>query len=113
VAGSGYWRTRYILQVPTTTVDGAGQGAVSWLNAVSGLAGVVTPSQREVLNDMGVTVRTDVVIEMAWHPSVASKCRLIEAGSGMVWNITGVVDPDGGKRRRLRVTASNMDGETA
>ena len=113
MAGSGYWRTRYVLQVPTTTVDAAGQGSVAWINAVHGLAGVVTPTQREVLNDLGVAIRTDVVIEMAWHPAVTAHGRLVEASTGTVYNIIGVVDPDGGKRRRLRITATNVDGQTA
>jgi hypothetical protein len=31
--------------------------------------------------------------------------------SGTIYNIMSVIDPDGGKRRRLRITAANMDGE--
>ena len=111
MAGSGYWRERYNYQAPTTTIDGAGQGSTAYANVVIGLAGVVTPNQREVMDDMGMSIRTDVVIETAWDPNVSSVGRLIEMSSGTIYNIIGVVDPDGGKRRRLRITAANMDGE--
>lgn len=111
MAGCGYWRERYTYQVPTTTVDGAGQGSTVYANSVVGLAGVVTPSQREVMDDMGVSIRTDVVIETAWDPNVSAVGRLVDVSSGTIYNIMSVVDPDGGKRRRLRITAANMDGE--
>ena len=111
MAGSGYWRERYTYQVPTTTVDGAGQGTTVYADSVVGLAGVVTPNQREVMDDMGVAVRTDVVIETAFHPSITSAGRLVDASTTTVYNIIGVIDPDGGKRRRLRITATNIDGQ--
>jgi head-tail adaptor len=113
MAGSGYWRSRYRLEAPSTSIDAAGQGSIRWVTAVEAISGVVTPSQREVLNDLGVTVRTDVVLEMAFHPSVKASSRLVDLSTGEVLNISGVVDPDGNKRRRLRVTAVNMGGQSA
>lgn len=106
MAGSGYWRHRYDFQLPTFTLDAAGQAVATWTTSFS-VAGTVTPNQREVIDDLGVTIRTDVVIECAYHPSLNANGRLVDE-SGQVYNVTGAVDPEGGKCRRLRVNATAM-----
>lgn len=108
MAGTGYQRNRYRYQSPSVTTDAAGQAAISWADVVT-IAGMVTPNQREVLDDLGVAVRTDVVIETAYHPSVSAKGRLVDVATDAVYNILGVVDPDGGRKRRLRITAAAID----
>lgn len=107
MAGSGYWRFRYSYQEPVRTVDSTGQASLAW-KEIGSVAGSVTPTQREVLDDLGVAIRTDVVLETAFHPSIRATGRLVDEATGQVWNITGVVDPDGGKRKRLRVNASEV-----
>lgn len=107
MAGSGYWRNRYDFQLPAFTTDAAGQAVATWSTSFS-IAGTVTPNQREVIDDLGVTIRTDVTIESAYHPSLNANGRLVDQADGQTYNITGVVDPDGGKRRRLRINATAM-----
>lgn len=108
MAGSGYWRNRYKYQSPVVTIDGAGQASTAWLDVVT-VAGMVTPQQREVLDDLGVAIRTDVVIETGFTADIAAVGRLVDIATNAVYNVIGVVDPDGGKRRRLRITATAID----
>lgn len=107
MAGAGYRREAMTYQTPTMTIDAAGQQSVAWANVVT-VAAVVTPSQREVLDDGGVAVRTDLVIESAWHPSIEAKGRLVDLASGKAYYVSSVVEPDGGRRRRLRILASEI-----
>lgn len=67
---------------------------------------MIKPAQREVLGDMGVTVRTDLEIETAYHPYLTARCRLLLAGRE--FNVSSVVDPDAGRRKRLRVVATEV-----
>jgi head-tail adaptor len=108
VAGAGYRRDQFDYQAPTVTANTAGQQSTSW-TTVATIAGVLTPTQREVMDDMGVGIRTDVVIEASWHPSVNAGGRLVDATDGRIYQITGAIDPDGGRRRRLRITATHVD----
>ena len=107
MAGAGYRRERMKYQSMTPTVDAAGQQTLTWTDVVT-LAAVVTPSQREVIDDGGVAVRTDVVLEASWHPSIVAKGRLVEIPSGKVFYISSVTEPDGGRNRRLRIVASEV-----
>jgi head-tail adaptor len=107
MAGAGYRRERMKYQTMTPTVDAAGQQSIAWADVVT-LAAVVTPSQREVIDDGGVAVRTDVILESSWHPSVAAKGRLVGVPSGRIFYISSVTEPDGGRNRRLRIVASEV-----
>jgi len=108
MAGAGYRREAFEYQNPTVTANTVGQQSTTW-TAVVVVAGVKTPNQREVMDDMGVAIRTDVVIESSWHPSVTAGGRLIDQTDLRIYNITGVVDPDSGRKRRLRITATLVD----
>ena len=107
MAGAGYRRERMKYQQQTPTVDAVGQQSLTWADVVT-VAAVVTPTQREVIDDGGVAVRTDLVIESSWHPSIQAKGRLVDAVTSKVYYISSVVDPDGARRRRLRITASEV-----
>jgi hypothetical protein len=107
MAGCGYWRYRYSYQEPTRTVDSAGQASLAWTELVV-VSGSVTPNQREVIDDLGVAIRTDVTLETAFHPLIKATGRLVELSEGATYNISGVVDPDGGKCKRLRINASEV-----
>lgn len=109
MAGAGYRRDSFTYQAPTVTANTAGQQSTTWTTVVT-VAGVVTPTQREVMDDMGVAVRTDVVIEASYHPSINAGGRLVDASDSRVYQITGVIDPDAGRKRRLRITATEIDG---
>jgi head-tail adaptor len=108
MAGAGYRRDAFQFQTPTVTANTVGQQSTAWTNVVI-IAGVKTPTQREVMDDMGVAIRTDVVIESSWHPQITAGGRLIDQEDNRTYNITGVVDPDGGRKRRLRITATLVD----
>lgn len=108
MAGSGFWRNRYKYQESTVATDGAGQATMTWADVVT-IAGNVTATQREVLDDMGVAVRTDVTFETPFHPGIKAQGRLVDVANNAVYNILGVVDPEGGKRRRLRITGAAID----
>lgn len=108
MAGAGYRREAFQYQSPTVTASSVGQQSTTWTNVVI-IAGVKTPTQREVMDDMGVAIRTDVVIEASWHPSISAGGRLIDQTDQRVYNITGVVDPDSGRKKRLRITATELD----
>jgi head-tail adaptor len=107
MAGAGYRRERMKYQSMTPTVDAAGQQTLTWTD-VATVAAVVTPSQREVIDDGGVAVRTDVVLETSWHPSIQAKGRLVDIATNRVYYVSSVIDPDGARRRRLRVVASEV-----
>jgi len=107
MAGSGYWRYRFSYQSPVRTKDSSGQASLAWLE-VAQIAGSITPSQREVMDDLGVAIRTDLVLETAFHPLVKASGRLVELSTGTAYNISGVTDPDAGKAKRLRITASEV-----
>ena len=109
MAGAGYRRDSFNYQAPTVSVSSVGQATTTW-STVTTIAGVVTPQQREVLDDLGVAIRTDVVIEASWHPSVNAGGRLVDLTTSKVYNITGVVDPDANRKKRLRITATAIDG---
>lgn len=108
MAGSGFWRNRYKYQECTVSTDGAGQATMTWADVVT-IAGNVTATQREAIGDMGVEVRTDVTFETPFHPGVKAQGRLVDSANNAIYNIIGVVDPEGGKRRRLRITAAAID----
>lgn len=110
MAGSGYWRQLFEYEEPDTyDTDTVGQGSLAY-EYVCTIRGTITPTQREVIDDLGVSVRTDIVIEAAYHPSVRSIGRLHGIGDplidGKYFSISSVVEPDNGKNRRLRITAT-------
>lgn len=107
MAGAGYRRERMIYQTPTRSTDVAGQQTVTWSDVVT-LACAITPSQREVLDDLGVSVRTDISVESSYHDSVAAKGRLKNTVSQSIYNIMSVTDPDAGRKRRLRILAAEI-----
>lgn len=107
MAGAGYRRERMKYQQQTPTVDAVGQQSLTWADVVT-VAAVVTPAQREVIDDGGVAVRTDLVIESSWHPSIVAKGRLVDITTSKIYYISGVTEPDGGRNRRLRITASEV-----
>jgi len=96
-------------QTPVATTDSAGQQAIAWLDVVS-LACVVTPGQREVMDDGGVAVRTDYRLESSWHPAVVAG-GAFRTADGRQFFVSSVIDPDQGRRRRLIVTASEVAHE--
>lgn len=108
MAGAGYWRMRFKYQAPTVTVSSSGQATTTWTDVVT-VAGMITPNQREVVDDLGVAVRTDLVIETGFHQSIKAVGRLVDVATAAVYNVIGVIDPDGGKRKRLRITATAID----
>lgn len=105
MAGAGYRRERMKYQQMTATTDAVGQQTVTWTDVVT-VAAVVTPAQREVIGDGGVNVRTDLVIESSWHPSIVAKGRLVDVVTNKPYYISSVTEPDGGRNRRLRIVAS-------
>jgi head-tail adaptor len=96
-----------IYQTPTRSTDVAGQQTVTWSD-VTTLACAITPSQREVLDDLGVSVRTDISVESSYHASVVAKGRLKHTVSLSIYNIMSVTDPDAGRKRRLRILAAEI-----
>jgi head-tail adaptor len=108
MAGAGYWRMRFKYQMPTVTVSSSGQATTTWSDVVT-VAGMITPNQREVLDDLGVAIRTDLVIETGFCSDIKAVGRLIDIATTAVYNVIGVIDPDGGKRKRLRITATAID----
>lgn len=112
MAGSGFWRNRYRYQEASVTTDRAGQASLRWSDVVT-VAGNVTATQRETLDDLGVSVRTDVTIETPFHPAIRAQGRLVDVVTDAAFNVIGVVDPEGGKRRRLRILAAAIDATGA
>ena len=108
MAGAGYRREAFEYQNPTVTANTVGQHFTTWTAFVF-ISGVKTPTQREVMDDMGVAIRTDVVIEASWHPAITAGGRLLDLTDNRLYNISGVVDPDSGRKRRLRITATEVD----
>jgi head-tail adaptor len=105
MAGCGFWRDIFTVQAPTAAADAVGQATITW-STVGYVRGMIKPSQREVIDDMGVAVRTDLEIETAYYPSLTARCRLLL--SGREFNVSSVVDPDAGRRKRLRVVATEV-----
>lgn len=105
MAGCGFWRDIFTVQAPNASADAVGQATITWYS-VGAVRGIVRETQREVTDDMGVAVRTDLEIETAYHPSLTARCRLL-LGS-REFNVSSVVDPDGGRRKRLRVIATEI-----
>lgn len=108
MAGAGYWRMRFKYQAPTVTVSSSGQATTTFTDVVT-VAGTITPNQREVLDDLGVAIRTDVVLETGFHTDIKAVGRLMDIATGAIYNVIGVIDPDGNKRKRLRITATAID----
>lgn len=107
MAGAGYRRERMTYQTPTRTVDATGQQSIAWSDVVT-LSCAITPTQREVLDDLGVSVRTDISVESSYYASLAAKGRLKHYTSNVCYNILSVVDPDNGRKRRLRILAAEI-----
>jgi head-tail adaptor len=105
MAGCGFWREVFTVQTSTQTVDDLGQADLAWLT-VGTVRGIIKPTQREVVDDLGVSIRTDLDIETAWSPILDARSRLIL--NGTAYNVSSVVDPDGGRRKRLRVIATEV-----
>jgi head-tail adaptor len=102
MAGCGFWRDVFTVQQSTQTVDALGQADLAWLT-VGTVRGIIKYAQREVVDDLGVSVRTDIEIETAYSPLVAARSRLLLGVTP--YNISSVIDPDNGRRKRLRVLA--------
>ena len=107
MAGAGYRRERMKYQSMTPTVDAAGQQTLTWTD-VATVAAVVDDLALARRHDGGVAVRTDVVLETSWHPSIEAKGRLVDIATNRVYYVSSVIDPDGARRRRLRVVASEV-----
>jgi SPP1 family predicted phage head-tail adaptor len=105
MAGSGYWRDLFLVESPTSVADALGQASTLW-TTVGYIRGQVRPSQREVMDDLGNAVRTDLELETAFHPGLTARCRLTL--NGVVYNVSSVTDPDSGRRRRLRVVCTEV-----
>ncbi|CAB4189574.1 Bacteriophage SPP1, head-tail adaptor [uncultured Caudovirales phage] len=105
MAGCGFWREVFTVQTSTQTVDALGQADLSWLT-VGTVRGMIKPTQREVVDDLGVSIRTDLDIETAWSPIIDARSRLILDGT--TYNVSSVVDPDSGRKKRLRVIATEV-----
>ena len=105
MAGCGFWREVFTVQTSTQTVDAVGQADLSWLT-VGTIRGMIKPTQREVVDDLGVSIRTDLDIETAWSPIINARCRLLL--DGIAYNVSSVVDPDSGRKKRLRVIATEV-----
>jgi head-tail adaptor len=105
MAGCGFWREVFTVQTSTQTVDDLGQADLAWLT-VGSVRGIIKPTQREVVDDLGVSIRTDLDIETAWSPILDARSRLIL--NGTAYNVSSVVDPDSGRRKRLRVIATEV-----
>jgi hypothetical protein len=105
MAGCGFWREVFTVQTSTQTVDDLGQADLAWLT-VGTVRGIIKPTQREVVDDLGVSIRTDLDIETAWSPMLDARSRLLL--NGTAYNVSSVVDPDSGRRKRLRVIATEV-----
>jgi head-tail adaptor len=103
MAGCGFWRDVFTVQRSTQTVDALGQADLAWLT-IGTVRGIIKYGQREVIGDMGVAVRTELEIETSYSPLVEARSRLLLGVTP--YNISSVVDPDNGRRKRLRVLAT-------
>jgi head-tail adaptor len=105
MAGCGFWREVFTVQTSTQTLDAWGQAQLAWLN-VGTVRGMVTSSQTEVMDDGGSAIRTNLDIETAWSPIINTRSRLVL--NGTAYNVLSMVDPDSGRKKRLRVTAAEV-----
>lgn len=106
---TGMLRLYLTVQNPVRTVDAFGQADVSWVT-VAGVWGHAEQSRTtEVLDDGGVSTRSDYRFLTSWHPSVSTNSRLLwqDGDTERVFNVRTAYDRDQ-RRRRLEIEATEV-----
>lgn len=107
MAGSGMWRERFIVQAASSATDALGQASPAWTE-VCQVRGSVRPTQREVIDDLGNAVRTDLELETAYHADINARCRLYAVSTGKTYYASSVTDPSGFRKRILRILCTEQ-----
>ena len=107
MAGAGFWRDTLIVQEPSTAIDALGQATPSW-SSICTVRGQIRPTKREVMDDLGNAVRTDLEIECAYHPDITARCRIFSVQMDRTYYISSVTDASGYRRRALRIVATEQ-----
>ncbi|HYD17048.1 MAG TPA: phage head closure protein [Patescibacteria group bacterium] len=91
----GQLNTKLSLEAPVLTPDGGGGFTVEWQEVTEVWAVVTDLTGHELLQDAQVTAHAPCRILLHYRDDLTGRMRL--SGSGRVYDIVSVRDPDGGK----------------
>lgn len=102
MAGAGYYNHLYEQQRAVDhTQSLSGQRIAVWRKVRRLHGSQVKPSARQLVDDAGPATRLEMNLETAYVRDLTVRDRLVDVATGDVWDITGVLEPDDGRRRRL------------
>ena len=103
---AGMLRIPMEVQNPTPGVDAFGQPTETWATVGVVHCHVEVAATNEVMDDRGVSVRTDWRMLASWHPSISARSRLLwnDYGTTRTFNVRACWDRDQ-RRRRLEIEA--------
>ncbi len=111
MAGVGFYRKLFRVEMidPAAPARTAyGQDAPAYKTRCR-IRGMVHEAAKQSEDDGGPVVRRENTATIAFHPGVTETDRLVELPSGRVWDIAAVIDPDGGRRRRLTLALVRLE----
>lgn len=106
---TGMLRLYLTVQNPVRTVDTFGQASVAWVS-VGGVWGHADqPRTTEVIDDGGVSTRSDYRFLASWHPQLTVNSRLLwqDGENARIFNVRSCFDRDQ-RRRRLEIEATEV-----
>lgn len=106
---SGMLRLFLTVQNPVRTVDSLGQQDVAWITVGGVWAHAEQARTAEVIDDMGVSTRSDYRFLTSFLPSITTASRLLwqDGDTLRTFNIRNAYDRDQ-RRRRLEVEATEV-----
>jgi len=106
---SGMLRLWLTVQNPVRTVDSLGQASVAWVTIGGVWAHAEQARTAEVIDDGGVSTRSDYRFLCSWHPDLSTNSRFLwqDGDTERTFNIRNCYDRDQ-RRRRLEVEATEI-----
>lgn len=105
----GMLRLEMVVWNPTSSKDSLGQRTESWSAGPTIWCHIEQAETREVIDDEGVSARTDFRILASWHSAVTVRSRIVwnDSGNTRTFNVRSCWDRDQ-RRRTLELIVTEI-----
>ena len=106
---TGMLRLYLTVQNPVRAVDSFGQASLAWITIGGVWAHAEQSRTAEVIDDGGISTRSDYRFLTVWHPQLTVNSRLVwqDGDTERTFNIRSCNDRDQ-RRRRLEIEATEV-----